>query len=169
MTKKAPVTRDGTIIGAVSGEFPASSLMKLMMEESFHGHGCSCITKADGTILAQTESTCAAGTPNADKCFAAFCGLSKPAFAQMQQNMRDGKAAHLTYVRNSEQWTMFYLPLGINDWYLLSTIPNQIVSSYTQALMRQMLVLAGGLLAVLLLLGLYRNRERRASQETLAV
>ncbi|MEG1011536.1 MAG: diguanylate cyclase [Ruthenibacterium sp.] len=165
----APVTRDGTIIGAVSGEFPASSLMKLMMEESFHGHGCSCITKADGTILAQTESTCAAGTPNADKCFAAFCGLSKPAFEQMQQNMRDGKAAHLTYVRNSEQWTMFYLPLGINDWYLLSTIPNQIVSSYTQALMRQMLVLAGGLLAVLLLLGLYRNRERRASQETLAV
>ncbi|MEG1397014.1 MAG: PAS domain-containing protein, partial [Oscillospiraceae bacterium] len=64
--------------------------------------------------------------------------------------------------------TLNYMPVGINDWYFLSVLPNHIVASRAMELTKQAFVLGGALLLIVVIMWFYMNRLRRRGQTDLA-
>ncbi|MEG1593861.1 MAG: diguanylate cyclase, partial [Oscillibacter sp.] len=166
----APIQRDGETIGIVNGRFSMSSFSKFLSSESFGGAGYSYMSSASGNIFIRSEN------PNADQSFLNIyesfrenSSVSDKELTQMRLAMQNGEAGRIFYSWNGDKRTMNYMPVGINDWYFLSVLPNEVVTSRTMVLTQEAFMLTGALLLVVLLLIFYISTARRKNQWALEV
>ncbi|MEG0779325.1 MAG: diguanylate cyclase [Oscillospiraceae bacterium] len=168
ITVAAPIRRNGQIIGIVNGRFLMTELTKFLTVNSFDGRGYSYISNADGVVFVMADH------PDADPNFTSIYGGFKPIpsvsdeeLEKMLQNMQSGKEGRIFYEWNSKERTMSYTPIGINDWYFLSVLPDEIVTTLTTKYLQQVFFLTSGLLVMLLALIFYLNLLRQKSRKEL--
>ncbi|MEG1687853.1 MAG: cache domain-containing protein, partial [Angelakisella sp.] len=169
ITIAAPIVRGGQVIGVVNGRFLMSALKEFLSAEFFGGRGYSYMANSDGGVFVRSNH------PSADPNFTSIYHGFKPipsvsdaALQEMLQQMADGKEGQIFYEWHGEKRTMSYMPVGINDWYFLSVLPNDIVSSRALELTKQAFVLGGALLLVVIIMWFYMGRLRRRGQTDLA-
>ncbi|MEG2087833.1 MAG: diguanylate cyclase [Angelakisella sp.] len=169
ITIAAPIVRGGQVIGVVNGRFLMSALKEFLSAEFFGGRGYSYMANSDGGVFVRSNH------PSADPNFTSIYHGFKPipsvsdaALQEMLQQMADGKEGQIFYEWHGEKRTMSYMPVGINDWYLLSVLPNEIVASRAMEVTQQVFLLTGALMIVLALLVYYVYRQRRSNQLSLA-
>lgn len=169
-----PVYRQGAIIGGVMGRYYLTDLTELLDVNTFDGKGYSYMARRNGEVFVTSNNENADKTlKNLNTDFEDSYFEDPFALQTMQVNMLEGKSGSVSYVWNGTRRIMRYLPVGINDWYLLSVVPNEVVESRAAGLVMQAAVFCCILFGVFTVLCLYvlgiqkrKNEElRRAHQE----
>ncbi|MEG1633586.1 MAG: diguanylate cyclase [Oscillospiraceae bacterium] len=164
----SPIVRDDKIIGVVNGRYLMSSLAEVLSTYSFGGRGYSYLANADGHIIAwDNKNTNNSNNSDIYSSFRDASALSDGDIEEMRLNMLGGKSGWISYKWFGDRRTMNYMPVGINDWYYLSVLPNEIVTSRALALTVQSFIFSGAMLAVLVLFIFSRNATRRENQREL--
>lgn len=170
ITIAAPIKKHGEIVGIVNGRFLMTELEKCLSVDSFNGSGYSYIANTDGSIFVM------ANHPDADPKFTSIYDGFKPnpsvsdkVLNKMLSNMQSGSTGRVSYVWNNTKRTLNYTPVGVNGWYLLSVLPNDIVSSRTLEFALQTFILSAIVLFVLMVLISNIQHQRRNSQRAFEV
>ncbi|MEG1430159.1 MAG: diguanylate cyclase, partial [Oscillospiraceae bacterium] len=162
---------NGEVVGIVDGRFLMSSLTEFLSVEAFDGQGYSYMVNANGQIFVRSDS------PNADHSndFTNIFGglkihtaISEEVLAEMRGNLQARKTGWISYRWDGDNRTLNYMPVGINDWYFLSVLPNNIVASRAMDLTSQAFAFSGALLLIVIIMWFYMNRLRRRGQIDLA-
>lgn len=163
-----PVYADHQIVGAVLGQYDAEEFNKLLSITTFGGKGYNYICYADGRIFVWAEHK------DVNRSFYSISyDLSdvpmkkENALPQMLTNMAQHKSGEIMYFYHGEDRIMNYTPIGINDWYLLSVVPQEVVTSKTshlfvQALLFMALVMVCMLVVILFILYLRMKDEQKS-------
>ncbi|MEF9945789.1 MAG: diguanylate cyclase [Lachnospiraceae bacterium] len=157
----APIRRNGKVIGIVNGRFQMSELTEFLSAEFFDGQGYSYMANANGNVFVRADHEDAdAKFTNIYKGFKPNASVSDATLEKMMQNMQEGKEGQVFYEWDGEKRTLSYMPVGINDWYLLSVLPNKIVSSRTMEIVKQAFIMTGALLVIMMVLLCYLYYQR---------
>ncbi len=162
-----PVYREGAIIGVVMGRYYLTDLIELLDVNTFEGKGYSYMARRNGEVFVTSNNENADKTlKNLNTDFEDSYFEDPFALQTMQVNMLEGKSGSVSYVWNGTRRIMRYLPVGINDWYLLSVVPNEVVESRAAGLVMQAAVFCCILFGVFTVLSLYvLGIQRRKNEE----
>ncbi|PNV59324.1 GGDEF domain-containing protein [Clostridium sp. chh4-2] len=100
---------------------------KALSTSTFNGNGYSYVVKADGTCI--VDSPHASGLKALDNLFVKLSqehSCPEEALTQLKKNMANGRSGSMIY-RNTEEKYLYYQPLSINDWYLLTVVPVSVI------------------------------------------
>lgn len=179
-----PINRMGFAVPVVLGEEPAGVLLGLydrggflsLFERTFSGeeHGHAYICDASGGLILGTEQA---------EEFLAEYGLriengsilsilndakfSVGSKLQMEEDIRSGRSGQAVYRYDGEKHYTAYMPLGVNDWYVISVLHERQV--YEEALgvtgYLFSMVLLGMLAVIMIMIYLVLRMKNYAAQE----
>ena len=156
---------DPVLLGVKSG----SLLTSMLSGQSFNGQGTSRVVTRDGELLAAGEANEMTGTLR--EVWENGTEQDKSQFAQMETDMLSGNAGAVTVRGRKNAVMVAYMPLTVNDWYVLTMIPADLLSKDVSFLVQSNLWLTVLIIAifggVLLTVSLLRRRYQ-ASLEYMA-
>lgn len=127
-----PISRQGEIIGAVLGQYRMEELQELIDVNYFGGAGYVMIARPDGDILVRDKRDKSDGSDNFnDAVDDGSNDITEEEMAQLSKAMSVGGNGTFSFTNNEETYFMSYASLGINDWYLLSVIPKDVINART--------------------------------------
>ena len=154
---------------ALAGIRGKENMQELIQPRNFDGKGLTCIVDSNGTVVIfPTDSK---PFLQLDSIFQSQMDLeTKSALVAMKENLANGQSGvfQFTAVDNS-QLVLSYQMLGINDWFLLSLIPADMVSGEANTYIFYSFLIVGGIICVsfLFLYGMaqiYRSNQRYLEQ-----
>lgn len=162
-----PVFRDDKVVALVVASVETENMKRYLEVGSFSNQGYSYIVKANG------EAVVTSAHANSPGSFDNILELLKKAefrdgddLETIVENMAAKKSGSYTsYYAGIERHTI-YRPLAINDWYMMTVVPTQVVSAQTKQISwySLMLILAAmlaiTLLFVIILIFQYRSKRR---------
>ncbi len=167
----APIEyKDGTRY-VLFGTYAAQTYQPLLSVTTFDGQGFSVIMKQDGSQIigsANQEETCK------KNFYDEILSLSKDnqsTVDELRQAISAGQSGFTNYACKKDIRYIYYEPLTVNDWYLLSIIPNAVITKSigkTITLAYSMLALCLIVLAYSLLRVIFIDRKHRRVLERIA-
>ena len=159
----APVRSNGEILGAIALGIYTEDYGGSIHLTSLGGEGESYVIDGAGKVILQSQKTY-----STHDLFIIFEKLAITAQDQeaIQQNMKDGIGGKLVYSTGQDHSHVFYQPLGIKNWYLLTVVPESLMAEKTASITRIVNLL--GIAALLTLFGFFsyvewvRSRHRKA-------
>lgn len=153
-------TPQGKILGVLMAAHPTQRYGKLIAPDSFGGQGYSLIMKSNGEKVA--FSSAARTNPSQENIFTTPGNEDFNHNKKVHADLQAGRSGAVRFFRPGEGWLyVSYQPVGINDWYLLSVVPEKVAAQKTHRLLALSLILClAGLLAfVSLLLFIYQQKR----------
>ena len=148
----APIYENQEVAGMVIGIYELDSLETILNTDYFDGKGHAYIYKPDGEILVGPE----------DKTVGLIITSGKEGTIQSEESKV------ITYQQELHKNYAYYCPIGINDWKLLLTFPNEII---TKDLSDTMMATIGICVKIILILSIYlflHSREKNNELRKLA-
>lgn len=154
----APVFREGQIDEVLIGVRSKENMQAMISSKNFDGKMLSCITDSNGQVVI---------SPTDLKPFLRLDNIFRENkdrnvvedIHQMQENMRNNRSGILKFTAvTKEELILSYNSLGVNDWFLLTLIPADFLSSGAERYIMQSFVIIGltVLLFSLFLFSVYR-------------
>ncbi len=123
-----PIVRDGNIIAVLIGTHFSHSFNRLFSVSTFEGQGYAYVINQSGFILSRGLSEQSiSGYNNLFNVYSKSKFLKYDDFDEIRQNMSEGKSGLAKYEFDGEQKLLYYVPLGINNWYVFSIVNEEIV------------------------------------------
>lgn len=167
----APLSYDGNVRYVMFATYSTQSYEPLLSASTFGGAGYSYVVKTDGTCMIQSPRSNSLNTyENLFERINDHSPLNEKALATLKAQMSQGQSGSVTY-QSDERKYMYYEPLGINDWYLISIVPVSVVQRDVNGSLIMSYVFATicAVLLVSLLFHILLSRERtRKELETIA-
>lgn len=157
-------TPQGKTLGVLIAAHPTELYGKLIASDSFGGQGYSLVMKSNGDKVA--FSSAARTNPAQENIFTTPGNEDFNNNKKVHADLQAGRSGAVRFFRPGEGWLyVSYQPVGMNDWYLLSVVPEKVAAQKTHNLLALSLILCltGLLVFVSLLLFIYRQ-NRRAHQ-----
>lgn len=160
-----PIFRDNEVIGVIAGRYYSDSVMGILNIDAFGGQGYSYLANKDGLVFASSDN------PLADKGMGDVeAGMKDVAFKspEMLQAMLEGMAAGqsgvVEYHHNDTNRIMNYTPIALNDWYLLSVVPEGIIQKKSISLFFRAAMVFGVIMVVaaIVMAYIYNQGNRRS-------
>ncbi|MCC0666512.1 cache domain-containing protein, partial [Clostridioides sp. ZZV15-6597] len=123
-----PIYKDGKVAGVLSGAYDSTKLNELLGLYAFDKKAHVYIAKKNGDVIAQNSNenskilSCIFKLFNNDNCDEVNC------LKDIKENMKNNKSGYSNYNLDNKKFMLNYQPLGINDWYIFSVVPNEVVS-----------------------------------------
>lgn len=130
LVEAAPVKHEGETIGVLMGTRDTADFAKLLDMQSFGGMGYSLLVRANGDKVVESfHKNAISGLYNI------FDMPDDPDHALRHQVLSDftaRKSGVITY-HSAKRGTLYisYLPLSINDWYLICVVPEEHITKVT--------------------------------------
>lgn len=147
---------EGNIIGALSCVYMAEVYGEMMNINDLSHSGQYCVVSSNARFIMQHEGMTGAEltTENSD--------ITDEGLALMKENMQKGDGGTITAQKGNY---ISYLPIGINDWYLVSFFPKEqidgeTVETYSLVVLVTTVVIVL-LIALFIVLTLVQQRMRR--------
>lgn len=168
-----PIFKDGRIQGVILGEYDSFALSAALNRENFAGEGYAALIKKNGTFLIEPisdktlvpESTNIYNTLGATKFDK---GYSLEMFIAAISLNKEG---YVSYSLGDQQRLLYYMPLGINDWYLIKTVTGTFmeqrivpVHNLIVSLLVKVVIIA--LLLALIIYGVVHSIHQRQLRES---
>ncbi len=122
-----PIIRENKVIGALGGCFLPVDLQHSVNIKAFGGKGSTLLLERDGDIVLRSERD----PFSLEKNLFSLAGNSPErdgtSLEDLQRDMGTGHSGVLRYVYNGDVYYMCYIPLKINDWYVLSLVPGDFI------------------------------------------
>lgn len=162
----APITDGNTVNGCIYGIFLAETISKLLQFSVFNQQGTINIMTKDGINIASS------GMPQKklfSKSFFTYLeGIHYPQdqITELRIGMADNKKGILHIKTGTGKMkTCAYAPIGINDWYILTAIPENTVGIYAARLQHKSIILAIQLISAFMIIAFliaYRYHRSKA-------
>ena len=159
-------TEDQQVRGVLIAAHPTDMYGHLIATDSFNGKGYSLIVKTNGDKVAVSPSS---HTDHAaSNIFQSPINENLDKNGQMRHDMQQGRSGMVRFFRPEEGWLyLSYVPVGINDWYFLSIVPENIAAQKTKNLFSLSLILAGTVFVIFAALLAYIYRQSRQNHAIL--
>lgn len=124
-----PILENGAATGYVFGVFASEKLNELFLS-SFGGDGYAYIADQDGTIIAETRNRYNITTSRKENLYTTWeqATFYEGSLEEIIENAEKGNTGYVSYGLNQEKRLMYYAPIGINDWYIYSIVPEQVIA-----------------------------------------
>lgn len=160
------IGQDNAVRGVLIAAHPTDMYGDLIASDSFQGKGYSLIVKSNGDKVA--VSAASRTDHSATNIFKSTWNKQLDLDGSMRKAMQEGKSGTVRFYRPGEGWLyVSYVPVGINDWYFLSVVPEQIATQKTKNLLYLSLILCGTGFLVFIFLLLYIYRQSKRNHNTL--
>lgn len=127
----APVIREGKIVGGVIGEYDIFSIFQIIEHESFEGQGYSEIINPEGDYIFNSANSYSLQKDETN--FLDFMGKvnihDSNTLEDITNLLKNNKSGSFSYSYESNERISYITPLGINNWYLVKTVPNEQIES----------------------------------------
>ena len=172
-----PVYTDGAISHVLFSTLSLDRYREALSAPTFNGEGFSYIVRRDGARVVGTDHPDTVGL-QFENLFDAYCADSPSnaaPTAQLMADMAAGKRGSVRIRFNTEKY-VYYHPLSVNDWYLMTVVPNRVVLRDTNRTLLWsycFLLACVGLVVILVVdslrvrLGAYRQLEHVAYVDAL--
>lgn len=160
-----PIFRNSEVIGVLSGRYKLEKLQALLTLDTFEGKGYGYIAKKNGKVIIYSNHLDADPDFNdIAKDFNDSTFLNGTSLNQVLEGIQKGKQGEIIYTWKNMDRDMNYVPIGINDWYLLSVIPAQVINNHSNAILQQTITIGGFIILIILLLLFFLWRFWHRSQ-----
>lgn len=125
----SPIIHDGAVTGVLFATYSTDWYSRALSAVTFGGTGYTCIVKSDGDFIVRTPHLQDMGKPA--NIFDTLLSLSESnsqavqlLHAAMPEKLQ-GTLEFTGFVKSR----LYYQPLDINDWYLFTIVPSQVIQS----------------------------------------
>lgn len=127
----SPVIKDQKVTGMVIGIYKLEGLADTIHIECFGGQGFSQIFSADGELMVNSSE---GSIDDADtNLLNVWAGEKlKPDMEKIKESLKNGEAELITYSSGAYDRYGYFCPIGINDWFVFVTMPNELIESATR-------------------------------------
>ncbi len=171
MVMTAPITIDGKTAGLLFTTSPIENYKKYLAINSFSGQGYSYLVENNGDIILNSDN------PNnvLDKTGNIFKELNADYLKlghgyspmQIQALMESGKEGDFAFDSKGLHKHVYFTPIGINDWYMLSIVATNNINKKEQKLLITGVSLAIALISLFTVISIYMALNSKKNRETL--
>lgn len=155
----APIHHDNQIAGVIFATKSHEAFSKSLSIESFHGEGYSYIIKSNGEPVIQTSHKNSIENYNNFFTDISKTGTRTEDLQRMKNNIANNKNGSFQYNKNHTDYQVCYTKIGINDWYVVSLVPSQVISAQSDKLISKLIFLTIAIIFFTALLGFFMIRS----------
>lgn len=150
-----PLYMGDQIIGVLFATYSTGGLRETLEVSTFGDMGYSYVVAANGdTIVDSTNPASFKGLQNIFTSLLEVDPQNGEMVQALQQDLAEGRTGY-TVFRNREEKYLYFRPLGINDWYLLTVVPENVANDRLNAIMSTTYLLCFVLIGLFLVLIAY--------------
>ena len=128
----SPVIHDNKVIAILSARFYRNKLNELVTFDMFDGKGHCYLLSKDGSIIARSNnSSVNKDAKTLQELFLSVSGLEerKTYYKTIADGMEKGISGEMIYPSKSGNRAVSFMPMGVSDMYLLTSVPEKVVFS----------------------------------------
>ena len=169
-----PIIQNGKVKGEVLGQYDSFALSANLNLENFQGEGYACLIKKSGTYLVKPLSDKVL-FPESTNVFDALAKVSfedNYSLEEIKEAVNQDREGYFSYKYGDQQRLLYYMPLGINDWYLLKVVTGKFLQDNVMPVQRLIMSLTMKVFIITLLLaviiyGVMHNLHHKRLQESM--
>lgn len=122
-----PVNYNGEVIGVIIATSDAENFSELLSVSTFYGEGYSYVVDKNGELIAYANRE----TPIlAENLFDELVseGADQKEVDYLKQSILENKNDFIEYVVNGERHVAAFTAVGVNDWYVFTVVPKEVIS-----------------------------------------
>lgn len=162
-----PIVRGKKVEAVLYAAYRTDDFKKALSISTYYGKGYTYVVKRNGNVVVDSDNH--NSFKNMSNIFTALRKASaenKDSSIQLKKALKNHEKGHIDFF-NREKKYMYYVPTGINDWYLLTVVPTEVANTKAMAIMKLTYVQSGIILAVFLALLIYIVRSEKKKQAKL--
>jgi EAL domain-containing protein (putative c-di-GMP-specific phosphodiesterase class I)/GGDEF domain-containing protein len=146
-----PIYQSDKVSGVLVGIRKKENIQSLIQPKSFDGQGLSCIIDHQGSVV--ISPTDLKPFLHLDSVFSSGEDAQiTQAIEQMRTDMLQQRSGMLSFTAaDGSALLMSYRPLLVNDWFLLTLVPSDLISGEADAYMWRTFIIVGSIIVVFLL------------------
>lgn len=129
-----PMFKDGNPVGALFSVMPHDDFSRHLVTTFWQDEGFSFLIKKDGSVIAPSRRVEAAGIVNYISTLAALPQTGHALAARVQRALDSGSTEFLQYSTSGNRY-VYLMPVGINDWSLVSVLPAHMAEDRLRSVM----------------------------------
>ena len=129
-----PIRKDGEIIGTLFSVLSHAKFARNLVMTFWQDEGFSFLIKKDGAVVAPCERMEASGVSNYVSALAALPDGGPQLSREVETALDKGQSAFLQY-RTSVNRYAYLMPVGINDWSLVTVLPAHMAEERLRSIM----------------------------------
>ncbi|MEG1512271.1 MAG: GGDEF domain-containing protein [Raoultibacter sp.] len=161
------VVIEGKPMLALATSYDSATFDTILSMSAFDGQGYAHIVRKDGSVVVRSSSSAALETGyNILNSLSEGSIVGANSWSGVKSDIAAGKSGQIEFHRGSDREYMTYLPLGTQEWSLLTFVPVSVVNAKSDILMMITVLLCGfvtlafALLTAFLLLTFYRSNKK---------
>ena len=163
-----PIRKEEKVVGIVSAAIVIPEFEAITKASIFDGAGDVYITTKTGDLIVgnDKESEFFLG----DNLFVSFLKEANRKQINEEQIINDfhsDKEGFFPYTDQGEKYYAYYAPLGMNDWFVICTVPAAVIDKQTDSLQKMLWFLTVGLLLSFALILVFVGLSGKESREIL--
>ncbi len=159
-----PVCCNFKVIGTMNTAIKMETINKLLDSETSEGQGITCIVEKNGNIISASlpQYTHENIFKVTDLSFE-----KKDDTDKIKADAENGKSGSIRYYSDQCEYYAYYSPIGINDWYIVNTIPTDVVTYKSNQILKYTGFMAIKVAVALFLIGVYAAVYGRKNKKIL--
>ncbi len=163
-----PIVRNEKVVGVICASIRVDDFKGMSRTPIFEGAGEIYITTRTGDLIIGNKNTSELSL--GDNVFLYFSKSAQKEKLDTKPMIADfslGKEGSFPYYDKGESYYTYYAPLGVNEWYVLCTVPAKVIDEQTDSLRKMSFWLSVGLLIAFLLILTFVMLAGKESKELL--
>ena len=139
-----PIYKDNQVIAGLRCVYQPAHLSKMLNSSIFQGKSYFNVMNGDGLFLYQAkhEKQLFQDEMIQDTLNAAHF-LKGASYEQFLADIKAQKSGFVNISLNDKEHELYYAPIGIQNWYIVSELPKELVSAYSSDIQKEALILFG--------------------------
>ncbi|MEG0132834.1 MAG: EAL domain-containing protein [Clostridium sp.] len=161
-----PVYHDKEIIGVLFGTKNTCDMAEFLDVQSFDGEGYSYIINSDGSTVSYNEN--GYSDMPYENLFneIKIVDSNKENLYTLMEEVENSRNGITSFVRNGVKNQIGYSKVGINDWYMITSVPAHVIDNKSNKLISQIVIIMGLILVIIIFLSMFIiNRFKSNSEE----
>lgn len=155
-------------IAVLYATYETNHLRSTLEVNSFHGQGYSYLVDREGnTVVDSSRATAFQNMTNILESMAEADDTNTRAVEELQGYLENNESGKIIF-QNGVTKYMYCRPVGINDWYLLTVVPESVIDNQMNVVIRNTIILVIVLAVIFSALIILLVRQQKKKQEELS-
>lgn len=163
-----PIVHKGEVVAVLFAVESEDGYRDILQGESFGGEGYSYMINREGKPIVKTTHENSAGNYNNLFNIMRVIPENNQAVDELQEDVKAGKDGSIKFLKQGQLRIASYTKTDVNDWYVVSVVPTEVISKYAQRLVYQISIAVVSMMIFALLGGYIISRIYGKSQKALA-
>lgn len=155
-------------VAVLYATYETNHLRSTLEVNSFHGQGYSYLVDREGnTVVDSSRATAFQNMTNILESMAEADDTNTRAVEELQGYLENNESGKIIFQSGVTKY-MYCRPVGINDWYLLTVVPESVIDNQMNVVIRNTIVLVIVLAVIFSALIILLVRQQKKKQEELS-